>query len=116
MFSSYNMQAEVPLMPQNYQGAGATVGQLQATANSLQPKLQTAMQQATCSGTTCFSASKALPEMASMPVLRRLQQDIMSNQTAPHIGMHICACLTYLDAEECHIVSFPDVLQLPNTR
>ncbi|KAL3144553.1 hypothetical protein ABBQ32_004283 [Trebouxia sp. C0010 RCD-2024] len=80
-------QAELPLVPQHHQRTGATLQQLRATANSLQPKLQAAMQQATCSGVTCFTASKPLPELpAGMPVLTHLQRHVMSSQTACHSG------------------------------
>ena len=79
------MQAEVPHMPQYRQEPDLTLQQLHATVNSLQPKLQDAMQQAVC------SASQALPEVALTPTLRRLQHHIMSSQTAPGNGMHVCA-------------------------
>lgn len=85
------MQVEVPQTPQHCLESSATLQQLCATANSLQPKLQGAMQQATCDDATCFRASQAVPELASTPTLRRLQHRIMFSQTAPRDGMHVCA-------------------------
>ena len=82
------MQAELPLMSEHHQEPGASLQQLRATAVRLQPKLQAAMQQATCSGVTCSTASGALPDLAVTPVLLRLQRHVMSTQTAPHHGMH----------------------------
>lgn len=87
------MQAEVPRMLQDRRESGATLQQLHATADSLQRKLQDAMQQATCCGATCFRASQALPGLASTSTLKRLQHHIMSSQTAPQKGMHVCCAL-----------------------
>ncbi|KAL3155022.1 hypothetical protein ABBQ38_011545 [Trebouxia sp. C0009 RCD-2024] len=84
--AGYLAQAEVPVVPQHHQQPGATLQQLRATANSLQPKLQAAIQQATCTGVTCFAASNALPEPAVMPILTHLQRHVKCTQAAPHNG------------------------------
>lgn len=92
----HDMQVEVPWRPHHCQSSSATLQQLRATATSLQPKLQDAMQQAMRSGATCFSARQAVPDETPMPTLRRLQHHIMSSQTAPHDGICIYAVKCYL--------------------
>lgn len=81
------MQVEVPQRPQHCQESSATLQQLRTTANSLQHKLQDAMQQAMRSGATRSSANQSVPDLMPKPTLRRLQHHIMSTQTAPCDGI-----------------------------
>ena len=85
------MQVDFPQKPQHCQESCATLQQLRTTANSLQHKLQDAMQQAMRSDATCFSTNQAVPDLMPVPTLRRLQHHIMSSQTAPCDGICIYA-------------------------
>ena len=88
------IQADIALTPSDNQTAGATLQQLQATARGLQPKLQTAMQQADAV-LSQWPVMSRTQDGQPMPLLHALQQDVKCIQAPLAMSKLLCAYSFY---------------------